>query len=71
MSYDRNEFIQRLAQDNPVDLEKLAFVEQQLQQLQQVGVIRRSEYSIQRPLGRLVQIGSLGTLANVGGLTQR
>ena len=71
MANDRNELVQRLAQNNPVDLEKLAFVEHQLKQLEQAGIATHREYAIQRPLGRLVQVGTPGTLANVGGLTQR
>lgn len=68
---DRNELVERLAQGNPVDLEKLAFVEHQLKELEQAGIVMRREYAIQRPLGRLVQTGTPATLANVGGLTQR
>jgi hypothetical protein len=71
MANTQKDFIERLAQGNPVDLEKLQFVQQQLRQLEQVGVAVRPSYTIERPLGRPLQIGKRTTLANAGGLTRR
>jgi hypothetical protein len=71
MTNDNDEFVKRLAQGNAVDVEKLRFVSQQLRELERAGIQTRREYSIERPLGRLVQVGTPGTLANVGDLTQR
>lgn len=70
MLYDPSEF-QHLAKGNPIDWEKLATLQRQLNLLEQAGIGTRREYSIERPLGRVVQLGSPRTLANVGGLTQR
>jgi hypothetical protein len=71
MTIESNELVTCLSQGNSVDLEKLAFVEQQFQQLERAGIVSRTGYAIERPLGRLTQTGSMQTLANVGGLTQR
>jgi len=62
----KNDLVEKLAKGNSVDLVKIALVESQLSELEKAGVVRKHEYSLDRPLGRLVQAAPHGTFANVG-----
>jgi len=65
MSDEKEQFLEGLAKGNPADIEKVRALEAQMSELQRAGFIRQSpDYSLDRPLGRLINIRPPSTLAN-------
>ncbi len=60
----KEEFLKRLATNNPVDVRQLAQLAAQLDEIARAGVIQPRGYSLDRPLGRPVATGRPETLAN-------
>ena len=64
-------FIERLAHNNPVDLNGLCVIQIQLKELEDAGISQKTEYSIQRPLGRVCQSFGSGAIAEIIGREKR
>lgn len=64
MATTQQELLEELSKGNPVDLEQLAVLQRLLRELEAVGVIQRTGYALDRPLGRATVTRRQHTLAN-------
>lgn len=63
MSDKKQRFLEKLAKGNPVDLEKVRSVDDQLTELAKAGVLQRPADIVIRPLGRHVHASRTQLLA--------
>ena len=66
MTDTQREELEKLAKGNRVDLKQIEELQEQLRQLERAGVTQRSDYAIQRPLGRTGWPQHKQTLADTG-----